>query len=54
MAFTFVTNLSCITFLTASLLTTLLSLFKSTETFFNLSMSILSNSAFNLANLDFV
>ena len=50
--FTFVINLSCTVFLTTSLLTALLGLLKSIETVFNLSTSILSISAFELANLD--
>ena len=40
-------------FLTTSLFTSLLSLLKSTRTVFNLSMSILSVSAFKLAKSDF-
>ena len=50
---TFATNLSCTVFLTTSLFSTLLSLFKSTGTVFNLSTFILSISAFKLAELDF-
>ena len=46
MLFTFVTNLSDTVFLT-TLLTTLLSLLKSTRTVFNLSTSILSTSVLN-------
>ena len=46
MLFTFVTNLSDTVFL-ATLLTTLLSLLKSTRTVFNLSTSILSTSVLN-------
>ena len=50
--FTFVTNLSYTSFLTASFYITLLSLLKSTETVFNLSTSILSTSVFKLAKFD--
>ena len=39
--------------MTTLLFTTLLSLFKSTGTVFNLSTSILSSSAFKLAKFDF-
>ena len=52
MAFTLVTNLSYTVFLT-SLSTTLLRLNKSKGTVFNLSISILSTSAFKLAKSDF-
>ena len=52
--FTFVTyDLSYAKFLTTLLLTTLLSLLKSTGTVFNLTISILSASTFNLAKFDF-
>ena len=51
--FTFGTNLSYTIFFTTSLLTTLLSLLKSTGTVFHLSTSILSISAFKLAKSDF-
>ena len=51
--FTFATNLSYTVFLTTSLFTILLSLLESTETVFNLTTSILSTSAFNLANFGF-
>ena len=51
--FTISTNLSYTVFLTNSLFTTLLSLLKSTGTVFNLSISILSISAYRLAESDF-
>ena len=51
--FTFATNLSETVFLTTSLFTTLLSLLKSTGKVFNLSTTIFSTSAFNLAMFDF-
>ena len=52
-AFTFPTNLPYTAFLTTSLFTTLLRLYKSTGTVFNLPSSILSTSAFNLAKFHF-
>ena len=51
-AFTFASNLSYTVLLTTSLLTTSLSLLKSTGTVLNLSTCILSTTAFNLAKLD--
>ena len=50
---TLATNLLYTVFLTTSLFTTLLSLLKSTGTAFNLSTSILSTSAFKLAQSGF-
>ena len=52
-AFTFATNLSYTVFLTTSFFAALLSLPKSTATVFNVSTSILSTPAFNLAKSDF-
>ena len=52
-ALTFATNLLYTDFLTSSLFTTFLSLLKSAGRVFNLSMSILSTSAFKLAKWDF-
>ena len=46
-------NLSYTVFLKTSLLTALLGLLKSRGIFFNLYISILSTSAFNLAKFDF-
>ena len=51
--FTFETNLSYTVFLTTSFFTTLFSLFKSIGAVFNLSISILSTSVFNLDKFDF-
>ena len=48
MSFTFATNLPYTAFLTISLLTTFISLLKSTGAVFNLSTTILSISAFKL------
>ena len=53
MLFTFVTNLSYTVFLTTPFLTTLLNLIKSVGRDFNLSTSILANSAFRQAKSDF-
>ena len=52
-SFTFATSSSCTVYLTASLLTKLFGLLKSTATVFSFSISILSISAFSLAKFDF-